>query len=55
MTKRLLVLAGFCVAIIAANYLYLRADEVQKAKPAAAVKEDCLAGAVSEACAAGHR
>ena len=33
MTKRLLALAGFCLAISAANYLYLRAEDVQTAKP----------------------
>src|SRR5258708_6579363 len=34
MDKRLLTVACFSVAGIAANYLYLRAEEVQKAKPA---------------------
>src|SRR5258708_36008796 len=42
MTKRLLALAGFCAAIIAANYLYLRADEVRKGKPAARSKRTAL-------------
>ena len=42
MTKRLLALTGFCVAITAANYLYLRADEVQNGKPAARSKRTAL-------------
>src|SRR5436305_729271 len=33
MNKRLLAVAGFCTAMIAANYLYLRADEKQSANP----------------------
>ena len=42
MIKRLLALAGFCAAIIAANYLYLRADEVQNGKPATRSKRTAL-------------
>ena len=38
MTKRLLALVGFCIAITAANYLYLRADEVKAGKQAAQVQ-----------------
>ena len=42
MTKRLLAFAGFCIAIIGANYLYLRADEVQSGKPAPRSKRSAL-------------
>ena len=38
MIKRLLAFTGFCIAMISANYLYLRADDVQSAKPAARSK-----------------
>ena len=42
MTKRSLALAGFCVVVVAANYLNLRADEVQKTKPAARSRKIAL-------------